>query len=250
MAGYAGRVDGCVAVHDDLMGRVLVLDDGATQLALITLDVIGLDAREVNTLREGITSATGIPKHLVIVCCSHTHSGPVMPSSDPRRDPFQEREPEPIPARVQVLIEHLVGAVKHASDHKHVVSLRFLEGALEGWSQNRRRVAQGGLPIDPEIRGLVFVRESDEPLAIVVNYACHPTVMGGKNLTISADYPGAMARCVGRVFKDCSVMFVNGACADINPNWFKVENNSFDTVERFGRALGGRSSVLFNRLFR
>lgn len=239
MAGYAGRTDGCLGVHDNLMGRVLVLNNGTAQIVLITLDIIGLDNKQIADVRAGIEASMGIPGDHVMVCCSHTHSGPVMPSTDPRRDPFGERENEPIPARVLVLVDLLVGAVKQAQKTMQTVSLRFLTGQLDGWAQNRRRVAQGGKPVDSEVRGFVLTEQDDHPLAVVVNYACHPTIMGGKNLMISADYPGAMARLVEEVFGGCLAMFVNGACANINPNWFKLENSSFKTVARFGQALGG-----------
>jgi hypothetical protein len=239
MAGYPGRNEGSVGVRDDLMGRVLVMSNGDSHIALITLDVIGLDAAQVSEVRQGIEEATGISSDHVMISCSHTHSGPVMPSSDPRRDPFDSREQVPVPSRVDVLVDMLVGAAGQARKNMQEVSLRFLKGALVGWSQNRRRVAQGGVPIDPDVMGFVLTGKNGDPLSIVVNYTCHPTVMGGKNLLISADYPGAMARLVGSVFKGCSVLFINGACANINPNWFKLENNAFETVDRFGQALGG-----------
>ena len=238
MAGYAGRTDGCEAIHDDLYGKALVLDNGECALALLTLDVIGLDIMQVQAIRAGVEAKTGIPGLQVMVCCSHTHSGPALPSSDPRRDPFATGTPE-VPPWVDVMVETLVGVVRQAQDRVQPVQLRFAEGTLADWSQNRRRVAQGGTLIDPDVRALVLTGEREQPLAVVVNYACHPTVMGSKNLVMSAEYPGAMAGLVEAALPGCIVLFVNGACANLNPNWFKLESNAFETVEQMGRALGG-----------
>ncbi|NMB25783.1 MAG: hypothetical protein GX986_09650 [Firmicutes bacterium] len=71
----------------------------------------------------------------------------------------------------------------------------------------------------------------------MINYACHPTVLTGDNLLYSSDYPGAVARKVtGALGGDTTVMFLTGACADINPT--RIEP-SFQEVERFGLILGG-----------
>ena len=239
MAGFAGRTDGCQGVHDDLTATALVLENDATCLALITLDLIGLDSAQVGQVRSRAAALTGIPEDHVMVCCSHTHSGPSMPSSDPRWHPFGDDVPGETPSRVSVLVETLAGLVAQANEALEPVTLRFPSGRLEAVSQNRRRVAQGGVPVDPEVRAILLARESGEPAAIVVNYACHPTVMGGKNLLISADYPGAMRRTLEGGFPDCRALFVQGACANLNPSWFRFTQNSFDTVEALGGALAG-----------
>jgi len=42
--GYGARTSGSVGVHDDLHARALVVDDGVTQAALVSCDLIGVDA--------------------------------------------------------------------------------------------------------------------------------------------------------------------------------------------------------------
>ena len=238
MAGYAERTEGCRAAHDDLHAKALVLDNGKAKLALLTLDLIGMDGAQVAQVRKGVEVATDIPGDSVMVCCSHTHAGPVMPSSDPRRDPLGEDARE-VPARVTVLVDTLAGLVRQADGRRQPVRLRYLQGSLPGLSMNRRRAAQGGTPVDPEVRTLVLTGEDEAPVAVVVNFTCHPTVMGGKNLTVTAEYPGAMARLVEAACPGCAALFVQGTCGNLNPNWFKLERASFGTIERMGRALGG-----------
>ncbi|HYM27789.1 MAG TPA: hypothetical protein VET66_06550, partial [Steroidobacteraceae bacterium] len=45
--GYGGRVGGAVGVHDDLHARAIVVDDGATQAAIVGCDLVGVDRRLV-----------------------------------------------------------------------------------------------------------------------------------------------------------------------------------------------------------
>jgi neutral ceramidase len=57
-----------------------------------------------------------------------------------------------------------------------------------------------------------------KPLAIVVNYACHPVVLGSDNLQYSADFVGVMAHTVEAAFGGAPIcLFVQGADGDINP---------------------------------
>ena len=46
---------------------------------------------------------------------------------------------------------------------------------------------------------------------------CHAVCLRHDNLSISADYPGALARMVA-VETDCPVLFANGACGDSQPH--------------------------------
>jgi hypothetical protein len=50
LAGYSGRLTGSEGVHDDLYGKALVLDDGRTTLALLTVDLIQLDDAAVRSM--------------------------------------------------------------------------------------------------------------------------------------------------------------------------------------------------------
>ena len=49
--GYGARASGSVGVHDDLHARALVADDGTTQVALVSCDLIGVDRRLVGERR-------------------------------------------------------------------------------------------------------------------------------------------------------------------------------------------------------
>ena len=82
---------------------------------------------------------------------------------------------------------------------------------------------QSGM-IDPTV-GVIRVDDANgNPMAILVNYACHPVIFGPDNLRYSADYPGAMARLVEASFANSAnsgsqpiCFFLQGAPGDINP---------------------------------
>src|SRR6266536_2272364 len=64
----------------DLSGRALVVELGSERLAIVSLDVLGLDADLVRRTRALIEDATGIPGERVLLNSSHTHSGPAVES--------------------------------------------------------------------------------------------------------------------------------------------------------------------------
>ena len=101
-------------------------------------------------------------------------------------------------------------------------------------------------PVDPTVGVLRVDNSEGRPLAILVNYACHPVVFGPDNLRYSADYPGAMTRYVeSKVEANPGVLafFLQGASGDINPFLDKTplledaEGEMARTGERLGRAV-------------
>jgi len=97
----------------------------------------------------------------------------------------------------------------------------------------------GRAEVDPTVDVLRLDRESGGPLAVLVHYACHPVILGPKQ-QISADYPGAMRRFLKEQYPGAAIMFLNGACGDIDPVTNKTVwgQGSFEDVEHAGRALG------------
>ena len=74
-------------------------------------------------------------------------------------------------------------------------------------------------------------------MAVVVNYAAHPVVVGRSHLTeYSADFPGAMCRYVEETLDGRPlVLFLQGAAGDINPPYLRAGAREVQSV---GQELG------------
>lgn len=95
-------------------------------------------------------------------------------------------------------------------------------------------------PVDPAVMVLRLDRTDGSPLAIVVNYACHPVVLGPGNLLYSADYRGEMMRVVETSLEGNPLcMFVQGAAGDINPYYDKTSpaENAVALMNETGQTL-------------
>jgi len=171
-------------------------------------------------LRQRIKSSAGIS--FLVVTASHTHSGPNI---------LDEYPGNRLPAWETTAVEKIAAAIAEASQHLSNAQIGTGRGEVY-IGYNRRQVHPDGKvtmlwtnpekqptgPIDPSV---LIIRIDDlkgTPVAILVNYACHPVVLGPDNLQYSSDYVGRMASTVENTFGSAPLcFFLQGADGDINP---------------------------------
>jgi len=220
MWGYFDRLAGAQGTLDPLYARVLVLEVGEKRLALVDLDygrTFGPPA--IERLRASARQSSGIS--YVLVQATHTHAGPVI----------MDEYASSAPAWESAAIEKIGKAIDDA--HARAVEVRLGIGYGETYiGYNRRRLNPGGTvtmfwrnqthvptaPVDPTVSVLRVDTSDGNPLAVLVNYACHPVVFGPDNLQFSADFPGVMTKTVEQAFGPHPPLcfFLQGAPGDIN----------------------------------
>jgi len=237
-------------IATELYTKALVLDDGKTKVALVTADVILLGKDVVAEARGRIEATTGLPGANVMFAASHTHSGAVTTM----RDRWSSIEPDH--AYVDQLVAKMAGAVREANSR--LVEARI--GAGEGYaaaSINRWVSTPDGAkwapnpdgPVDNTVSVLRVDGADGRPLAALVNYAAHASVMRwGK--VIAADYPGFLQAVMEKVYDhQITVLFANGASGDTKIAWLvKREDGSDDfgyggveDARRWGTLLAGEA---------
>lgn len=241
--GYSNRTGPATGTLDPLYARVLYLDDGRNSVSIITLDLgrsFGLP--QIAYVRQRVQSANHKNDEVMFIA-SHTHSGPVI-----------DDEYDQLPAWEQRALDRIVDAVNTARGR--MTEARIGVGYGQAILGHNRRYIQSdgkvkmlwrnstGQPtgvIDPSVGVIRVDNQQGKPLAILVNYACHPVVFGPDNLRYSADYPGAMARTVEASWNDQPIcFFLQGAPGDINPMLDKtplVENGEVE-MRQLGEKLG------------
>ena len=78
MSGFIARNSGMLGIHDHLYARAMIWSNGndTSRVVLLTLDLIGLDLSQVETIRQRIAARTAIPQEQIAVTTTHTHGGP------------------------------------------------------------------------------------------------------------------------------------------------------------------------------
>lgn len=234
MWGYGDRHDMLSkGVIDPLYAKAVVLEAGEDKLAIVTLDIgRGPTAAMMARIRPAVSEQAGVDH--VLISGSHTHHGPVIELLD---------TPEQGAARFP-------DAVAYAKEFERLVIEVIVEAASNteaariGWGSaavkmNRNRQTKiEPKATDPELTVIRIDKAGGDPLAILVNFAAHPTMVPGEDLRFSADYPGHMMEAVEKAF-DVQCMFLQGASGDLSANNPEdVMQDKTHRMERFGLALG------------
>ena len=243
MAGYSVRYS--KGTLDPVEARALAISDGSRTIALVTLDLCyTFDPPVMDEIRAAVR---GTPYNVdeVIFAASHTHSGPTYAAS---------------PEAVKHAIPRIAGAIQAAARSMTPARIgngwgqtyigfnrRYLEpdGAIEMFWRNETKISTT-FPVDPTV-GVIRVdraaaSKNDAPLAVLVNYACHPVVLGPENLDYSADYPGEMRRFIEQQIGGMA-FFLQGAAGDINPYFDKTTliEDAVELMKQTGRKLGAEA---------
>jgi hypothetical protein len=227
MWGYAARHDApSTGVRDPLTARAVVLDAGRTRLAIVSLDLGRAPTRRsMAVIRERVRKTAGVG-HVFLVA-SHTHHGPVLELDD---------WPTPQTSYVRRLEDRLVAVIAEAA--RALRPARVGVAAKEVELNRNRHSRRADKPVDRELLVLRVEDTAGKPIAHLVNFAAHPTMLEARLLQFSADYAGALAR---EVEKQTGVpcLFLQGAAGDLSTN-----PGAERGPERFGAAVAAQVLAL------
>jgi len=235
LIGYGDRSKGNIGIHDDLTATALVLTDGAMRVAIVALDILTINEFIVDRVRARL-----VPTE-VLLCCSHTHSGPIAYADE--KSPRKNRE------YIDLLVDRIVEAVNEAQKSLLPARLEYSHGEADVGINRREKMPDGRMeigrnpegPRDKSVQVVSVLTDTGQRLATIVNYACHGTVLGPDNLLVSADWIGVMRDKVEKELGGMT-LFIQGAAANINPDMYWEDARAFEKVTEQG--LGVAEAVL------
>jgi neutral ceramidase len=242
LSGYAGRTDGFKGIHDDLNVRAIVVDDGATQAAIVACEIIGIAHPLADRMIDRISRDAAIPRDNILLAGVHTHAAPAIGTYNEaatgdvakRRDDY-----------IQKLDDAVVDAVRQAKARLQPARVGFGTGKANVNMNRRAPDPDGGWMLgnnpdgvsDKTVAVIKFETVSGQPIAIFSNYAVHGTVLGQGNMQISSDLPGATSRTVEARYGAAVVSpWTSSAAGDQDPI-YRV-GTDFKNVDALGRLLG------------
>lgn len=237
-----------------LHARVLILDDGRTRLAIVSLTVICLRREDCDTVREAVATAAQVAPENITIACTHVHSGPGEVFSGE-------------PAVRQPLIAQIADAAAAAAQQAlplQPARLGVATANLPGVSRVRRILRRDGTAItlrrawpqywnwatDPDTIGpeeplddlLTVVRVetlAGDPLAAIMHFTCHPI----------PDFFGYAAALAERHLPGLTCLILNG-CQGTVDTPFEVPmrgRTQADQLPILGEILGHRTLELLAR---
>jgi hypothetical protein len=232
-----------------LWARAVVVQKGQQRVAILSLDLLGLAGEAIGGLRQfkekvAVAADRVVGADDLVLASTHTHCGPESIALTELMDKASFK------AWVDQLARQIGLAIRGAAGSVRPCRLMVGSRPATGLAVNRRIMTTRGIasvrrqlppdeligpegPIDDQVRVGAFMDQSDKLAAILVNFTAHPVLeMCIKH--VSPDYPGEMVLELQRRHPRTEVLFLQGACGNINP---PTMDRSPANARQYGRRL-------------
>lgn len=206
------------AVDMPLYITALVLQQDDLRIAIVDVDILILNADMDAEARTATVNATGIPADNIRLAYSHNHSGPAMMSD------WLTEGMDLAQNWYAAIPEKIAEAVSKAGSSLQQVFVSSGAGECK-ININRRPIDDHGHrftgrnwndPVDHEVGVVALDTVAGEPLATLMIFACHPTMMGHDNTSVTPDFPGPARRVVEQTVGGLC-LFLQGAGGNQGP---------------------------------
>jgi neutral ceramidase len=237
-------------VHDPIYARALVLDNGSTKVALLSVDTAGMP--NAGEAVQAVADELKIPASHISIASTHDHSTPTFgggPNNNYDRKPYLE-----------LMKKGVVEAARQANAGLQSARIGFGTGKAYVNTNRDQKIGDSYKmgyapegPTDKTVDVILITNSAGNPIAVWSNYAVHGVVMfisktkDGKS-EVNGDLPGWTARYVEDRMKGVVNVWTSGAAGDQNPIFMSTYNQDAPDVHDEGAAGWAILDVLSRRL--
>jgi hypothetical protein len=196
-------------VADPVYARALALSAGDASAILISVELLAVTDDLTHAVVGRIRRAVPVPAEAILLAATHTHSGPgaigrlfweqlAAGTFDPRR--FAQ------------VADRIAAAAVEAWQRRAPAA--YVRGQADAGDLVQNRIFADG-PTDPTLRFIAVRGAAGTPIAYVLNFAAHPTVLRSKNSLVSGDFPGYAMRALEA--DGAVALYFSGALGDQKP---------------------------------
>ena len=209
--------------------RALVLENDGTRVALCSTDFLGFPSVLGNKVRSRVR---GIPPQNILIGATHCHSAP-----DCYGFPDRSGTTGADLVYLDSVCAKLAEAINEAVDRLQPARVKIATGKAQG------KIAYNYYAeklYDPRCSVIQVLNAAGEPVATLINYACHPEVIGPDQGILCPDFVGPLCDRI-KERNAGTALFMNSAqggmvTADVrNPNGKDVQ--TWDECIRLGQLL-------------
>ena len=229
VSGGVGPSQSVTRTISQLTVRALVLDNAGTRVALCSTDFLGFPAVLGDKVRARVQ---GIPPHNVLIGATHCHSAP-----DCYGFPDRNGKTGADLAYLDGVCVKLAEAINEAVDRLQPARVKIATGKAQG------KIAYNYYAeklYDPRCSVIQVLNTAGETVATLINYACHPEVIGPDQGILCPDFVGPLCDRI-KERNAGTALFMNSAqggmvTADCRgPNGKDIQ--TWDECLRIGRLL-------------
>ncbi|QDT41508.1 Neutral/alkaline non-lysosomal ceramidase [Gimesia alba] len=241
LSGYASRSTKPIdRVEQQLWARAIVIrSENHQPQILISVDNCGVPASVTKAVVANLKDEYSLTPQNLVICSTHTHAAPMLTGVLPNlyTKDLTTSEQAGIDRYTQDLTLLLTKVAEEAI-HKTEPSLLEWGIGTATFAKNRRNITG---PKDHDLPILQVKGIDGKTRAILVNYACHCTTLGGVPF-MSGDWAGCAVEGIEADIPGCMAMVVIGCGADQNPK-FRGDDQGAARVNGKGIADGVRQRL-------
>ncbi|MDE2801051.1 MAG: hypothetical protein OXI94_20500 [Gemmatimonadota bacterium] len=218
-------------VHDELLAKALVIDNGDVRIAMVTCDLIAVPEAIANAVKARIQERCGLSPECVMVNATHTHSGAGVSNllGVGEDEGYTTWLPLKVADAVELAVKRMQPArAGFASVMEDRISFyrRWLmkDGTVRmNPGLNNPDLVRPMGEIDPELAMMYVEGVDGTPISVVASFSLHYVGTGSVG-QVSADYFGQFFNLMRHyIGGDCVPILWNAASGQINNNDYSGE---------------------------
>ncbi len=233
VSGGIGPSEPVMQKFGRLTVRALVLDDSGTRVAICSTDFLGFPSALGEKVRKQVP---GIPPQNILIGATHNHSGP-----DCYGFPDRSGKTAADIKYLESVCARLADAINEAVARLQPATVKIATGKAQGKIAYNYYAEQ---LYDPRCHVMQILDTKNKPVATLVNYACHPEVIGPDQGILSPDFVGPLYDRIEQAGGGIGI-FMNGALGGMvtadcrGPDGKDIR--TWDECIRIGRLLADES---------
>lgn len=244
LGGYGERENKpAEGIHDSIWAKALVVKKNNTKYAIVTLDLLGLPTNVKVDLLKRISSEGWKEENLMLLP-SHSHGSLEMEALNSRNKLGIPQIGIFQPELLEFLVDKLETLLRKADQNYRPVKIGTASQMIEGMNRNRR----GEPDVDREMTVTRVDLLDGKPLAVLVNWTAHPTFLGGKDMLVSAEWPGYLqANLQNMIGNGVTVMYYNGAEGDQSPV-LNASGTGYEKIQIYGKEAADKAFSIYQKI--
>lgn len=226
--GYGNRRTNNEGVAQHLFAKALALGtDRQGASLLFTVDNLAVPGTVTDEVAARLKKRAKIDRAQIALCSSHTHAAPMLTGVAPNifsSDIIPEQQAA-IDRYTRELTDRLEAVALAALSNRAPAKLSRTQGTVT-FAKNRRVIRDGraqfgenaDAPVDHTLSVLLVHDARDQLRAVLSNYACHCTTLGGERNQIHGDWSGCAQAGLERDHPGAVALISIGCGADANPS--------------------------------
>ncbi len=211
LAGF-GQKRLATGKHDDLWARTIVLEQGATRIAIVSIDVIGYYSEAsyygLNHVWKYLDPKLGVQE--ILLASTHSHEGPDTIGAWGHGALNDGKYPKYLRFLDQQIAKSITQALRNTQPARLKLAVTNANAAPRLAGLQTRTSGRPPKFFDEELRVMQFVGAKNKTIATLINWNTHPESMEDKNTVLTSDFCHSIRETVEQSLGGTAV-YINGA---------------------------------------